>query len=375
MKELGLYVHVPYCKSKCKYCDFNSYMGCEKSMDEYFSCLCQEITSFAPTFKDYVVSTIYIGGGTPSYVDATYIKEILSTIREGYTLSEDVEISMEANPNSVTLEKALVWHDAGINRVSIGLQAVSRKLLKTIGRIHTLRDYKNAVKILKLVGFTNINTDLMLGLPKQHVSDVCRAIKIATQNSTHISAYSLIVEDGTPMQKLIEDGTLKLPSEESAIEMYDIAYDKLQKAGFKRYEVSNFAKEGYECKHNLNCWSYLPYIGFGAGAHSFVENRRCENESGIYDYIDKMKRKGDPTKEKNTLTRDEQIEEYIMLGLRKEEGISPSEIKKLFKYDLLKAKNKEIQKLSKAGLINVSDRISATEMGFFVLNRIILELT
>lgn len=374
MKELGLYVHVPYCKSKCKYCDFNSYMGCEKSMDKYFSCLCQEIKIFAPTFKDYTVTTVYIGGGTPSYVDAKYIKDILSTIKAQFSLSETAEISMEANPNSVSLEKAVIWHNAGVNRISVGLQAVSKRLLKTIGRIHTLKDYKNAIKSLKTAGFTNINTDLMLGLPNQRISDVCKAIKIATKNSTHISAYSLIVEDGTPMKKLIEEGVLKLPSEENTIEMYDIAYDKLKKAGFNRYEVSNFAKSGYECKHNLNCWSYLPYIGFGAGAHSFVENKRCENETSIYDYIDKMET-GDPTKEKITLTRDEQLEEYIMLGLRKEEGISPKEMKQLFKYDILKAKNKEIQKLSKVGLISVSDRISATEMGFFVLNRIILELT
>ena len=374
MKELGLYVHVPYCKSKCKYCDFNSYMGCEKSMDEYFSCLCQEISNSASTFKDYTVTTVYIGGGTPSYVDAKYIQDVLSTIKAQYNLSEGAEISMEANPNSVTLDKAVIWYNAGVNRISIGLQAVSKKLLKTIGRIHTLKDYQNAIKILKLAGFTNINTDLMLGLPKQHVSDVCKAIKIAAKNSTHISAYSLIVEDGTPMKKLIEDGVLKLPSEEATIEMYDIAYDKLKKADFNRYEVSNFAKTGYECKHNLNCWSYLPYVGFGAGAHSFVENRRWENERNIYNYIDKMK-KGDPATEKTLLTRDEQIEEYIMLGLRKEEGLCPKEMKQLFKYDLLKAKNKEIQKLSKAGLITVSDRISATEMGFFVLNRIILELT
>ncbi len=343
-------------------------------MPDYFEYLGKEIVSFANKFKDYTVSTIYIGGGTPSFVSPEFIAKTLSKIKENFEVSKDAEISIEANPNSISPEKAKIWKEAGVNRVSVGLQSASKKLLKTIGRIHTLKDYKNAIKTLKEAGFSNINTDIMIGLPKQDLFDVRKAIRIAAKDSTHISAYSLILEEGTPLYKMVQAKELNLPSEELAVEMYDIAFDKLEKAGFKRYEVSNFAKEGYACKHNLNCWGYLPYIGFGAGAHSFVENRRCENVAGIGEYIARMEKYEDPTINKTELNREEQLEEYVMLGMRKAEGISPEDMKKLFNYDILKQKATEINRLKNAGFIEVSDRIKATEMGFFVLNKIILEL-
>jgi len=374
MKELSVYVHVPFCKSKCKYCDFNSYVGCENLISRYFSCLYKEIKNFGPKFKDYTVTTIYIGGGTPSYVDEKLIANTLKLIKKEFNVAKNSEISMEANPNSITLEKAQIWKGAGINRISVGMQSANNKLLKLIGRIHTLRDYKKAMEFLKLAGFNNINTDIMIGLPKQSLGDMLKAIKVATKHSTHVSAYSLIVEEGTPLKSLIEKKELSLPKEELAIEMYDMAVDKLKKAGFDRYEVSNFAKKGYECKHNLNCWDYLPYIGFGAGAHSFIDNRRCENVHDINVYICKIKESGDPTNNSQMLTKNEQIEEYIMVGMRKTDGIYPKKIKEKFGYNILKAKDKEIEQLQKAGFIEVKNSIYATEMGFFVLNRIILEL-
>lgn len=373
-KKIGLYVHIPFCKSKCNYCNFNSYSKCEDSIDSYFKSLWTEISNVSKTHRNISVDTVYIGGGTPSFVDAIYIAETLDVIRKYYKLLPDAEISIEANPNSITLDKATIWKSAGVNRVSVGLQSSNKKVLRTIGRTHTKLDYVLAMKDLQKAGFSNINTDIMLGLPHQKIRHIHRALALVCKYTTHVSAYSLIVEEDTPIYSQIAQKRIALPHEEKTIKMYEYTHKFLAKHQLHRYEVSNFAKPGYECKHNVNCWNYRQYIGFGAGAHSFIDDDRYNNIEDINKYITAIKKEGKAVVNKYSTTREQQIEEFIMLGLRKVDGVDIKYMRNKFGYNILKEKKRQLDKLRGLGLIEVDDQVSATSRGFYVLNSIILEL-
>ena len=372
LKELGLYVHIPFCASKCMYCNFNSYAGCVHLAPDYLRELISEIKSYSNNAKSYQVTTIFIGGGTPSIMPSGAIATIIKTIKANYKVVDDAEITIEANPNTITFDKAHEWISCGINRVSVGLQSVNGHTLKVIGRTHTLHDYKNAVAILKQVGFTNINTDIMLGLPGQKQSHVKSAINLIHKlGCTHISAYALILEQGTPLYELVNNGLVKLPSETKTLNMYNFAYMYLHKLGYIRYEVSNFAYPGYECKHNLNTWSMVEYLGFGAGAHSYFKNERHSNYDDIKEYIHSKSKI--ETSEK--IDKQEKLEEYIMLGLRKVSGINLDEIRHDFGIDLRVDKAQNIEKLLNFGLIKIKgNMLYATDYGFTLLNKVILEL-
>ncbi len=375
MKELGIYIHIPFCVKKCKYCNFPSYPNMEEFQDEYIKALCEEIDINKDKYRKYSVTTVFIGGGTPSHLMAGGIATILSKLRQSFSIAEDAEISIEANPNSISLEKAYEWKNSGVNRVSVGLQTCKNNLLKLIGRVHTKQDYVKAMKTLQAVGFDNINTDLMLGLPAQKQSDVKVTLKYVVKNGcTHVSAYTLILEEGTPLYSEVQSGKVKLPKEEKVLAMYDYTKKHLEESGFERYEISNFAKPNKECRHNKNCWKMVDYVGFGAGAHSFVNGVRFSNFDTIPEYLSKLK-DGSAVETKETLSNQELFEEEVMLGLRLKEGISLSAIKDKYNIDLLKIKKDVIYKYIDIGLLQLTDNtLSATNAGFKVLNKLILDI-
>lgn len=270
-KEIGLYVHIPFCKQKCYYCDFVSFAGQEQMEEKYVNALKKEIEKYALENKvmskhniepEFIIKTIYIGGGTPSYINEKYIVEIINTIRQNFKVKEEAEITIEANPGTVNLEKLATYKKCGINRLSIGLQAVQDTLLKKIGRIHTYSDFLDTYKNARNVGFANINVDLMINLPLQTVKDVEESVKeIIKLKPEHISVYSLIVEEETPISKMLENKEIKLASDEEERKMYWLVKNILEKHKYIQYEISNFSKVGFESKHNLDCWNQEEYIG------------------------------------------------------------------------------------------------------------------
>lgn len=374
MKKIGLYLHIPFCAKKCQYCSFNSYANLNHLHTDYLLALIKEIEQ--KSSKDFEIDSIFIGGGTPSILKNGYISRIFEAIRQNFIVRKDAEITIEANPNSITFSKAKEWKNAGINRVSVGLQSASEKVLKTIGRIHSTNDYINVMNILKETGFININTDLMLGLPYQDESDIINSIELASSlGATHISYYSLILEEGTPLFELAQKNQIEIPSEDKTLNLYDLALKILEEKGYYRYEVSNFSKPGYECKHNMNCWSMHEYIGIGAGANGYFGGKRYGNVSNVLDYINKVELCENICEFEEKESKDELLEEALMLGLRKVSGISISKLKKDYNFDILKEKEKEIKEFLDLDLIEIKDGyISASNKGFYVLNKIILDL-
>ncbi len=373
-QELGIYIHIPFCKQKCYYCDFISYTNKEKKIDEYINCIIKELNSYE--IENYNVTTIYIGGGTPSFIDCTYIKEIMKVLKDklvhNQTNWEDIEITIEVNPGTVTLQKLKCYIEAGINRISIGLQTTNDKLLEQIGRIHTYEEFLDAYKMARKVGFKNINIDFILGLPNQTIQDLKDTIEKAVQlNPEHISVYSLIVEENTKIEKLINEGKLKLPEEELERQMYWYVKNKLELNGYNHYEISNFAKKGKESRHNKNCWEQKQYIGIGAAAHSYLNNERYSNIENLESYIKNIEL---GNIEKNKIVHEIQnIEdakkEYMILGFRKIEGISINRFKEKFGENPIYVFRKELEKLVTDGLIEIDlDKIKLTNKGLDLAN-------
>lgn len=375
MKKIGVYIHIPFCKTKCNYCSFNSYADKSHLQLEYVSCLCKEIELYSPNFSAYKVDTIYIGGGTPSNLPKCAISTILNQLKSCFSVENNAEISIEINPNSCDFDRIIEYKSAGINRFSIGLQTTKKSCLRILGRTHTVSDYYKCIEDLKLNGFNNINTDLMIGLPTQKLSDVKRALNLVVKLGVkHISVYSLIVEENTKLYDLIQQ-KLKIPKDEKTLSMYNFTQKFLRENGYNQYEVSNFACSGYECKHNLNCWSMCEYIGFGAGAHSYYNNKRYSNFCSIEEYNKLLKSVVLPVENSELISEKEKIEETIMLGLRKTKGISLLAFEKQFNINLLFRKKKEIEKFCKLGFLEITNNyLKVTPSGFKILNKIILEL-
>lgn len=372
--SIGIYVHFPFCVSKCNYCNFNSYSDKNHLQLDYLKALTNEIKKYADKKVD--IDTIFIGGGTPSFMFDGCISTLLSTIKKSFNVLIDAEITIECNPNSVTSKKVYEWKDSGINRVSVGLQSTNANTLKLIGRCHTVKDYVNAIETIKTCGINNINTDCLVGLPRQKLSHIKHTLRLITKfECTHVSVYSLILEEDTPLFKLVNDGEVCLPSEEKVLNMYNFAYEYLEKNGYHRYEVSNFAKDAFECKHNLNTWKMGEYLGFGAGAHSYFKGVRYNNVLSIDEYINYLKNDDFPIEQKEKISNQEKYEETIMLGLRTKFGVNINDLKNNFKVDILKTKEKEINELLNENLIVIiNDFIIPTDLGFTVLNKIILDL-
>ena len=380
-KNIGVYIHIPFCKKKCEYCDFKSYPGKEKLIEKYIKWLKYEIKEVGERNRlDYeneiddlvIVKTIYIGGGTPSMIDSKYISHILNIVKENYILDDNVEITIEINPGTVNKEKLIQYKNSGVNRLSIGLQETHNGLLKILGRIHSYEDFLNTYKLARDIGFNSINVDLMLGLPNQSMFDLEENIeRLINLDPEHISVYSLIIEEGTPFYKKINENTLFLPEEKIEREMYWNTKKKLEKAGYIHYEISNFAKKGYESKHNLSCWNQEEYIGFGVAAHSYTNNVRYSNIDSIEEYIANFESKNETDNvilhEKQN--RESKMKEFMMLGLRKLEGVYIQDFKNKFRENPIFTYRKELEKLVNQGLIEIDgDTIKLTKEGLDFAN-------
>ena len=377
--ELGIYIHIPFCKQKCYYCDFISFIDKEKYVDQYIGNLKREIGSY--DLSKYNVNTIYIGGGTPSVIPSKNIKELLykikEEIKENITNWEDIEITIEVNPGTINREKLKEYKKAGINRLSIGLQSTNNKLLKEIGRIHTFEDFLETYNIAKRVGFENINVDLMIGLPNQTIEDVKQSLnQMIKLNPAHISVYSLIVEENTKIEKMLNNNELKLPDEELERQMYWYVKDTLELNGYNHYEISNFSKKGKESKHNLNCWEQKEYIGLGVAAYSYLNNIRYGNTSNLKKYIEiKNFINKEELEEKEVRIIDEiqnlddRKKEYMLLGLRKIEGISIQKFKEKYIDNPIFLYRKELEKLVNEKLLVIDgDIIRLTNKGLDLAN-------
>ena len=367
-RELGIYIHIPFCKSKCYYCDFASYTNKDDNIEQYIQKVIQEIAQY--NFRDYYVTTIYIGGGTPSYIDEKYIKQLLETLQvklmENEMKWEEIEITIEINPGTITQKKLEQYKNLGINRISLGLQSIKDDLLKKIGRIHTYQEFLEAYQLVKKTGFKNINIDLMIGLPTQNIQDIKETLKeIQRLAPNHVSIYSLIVEEKTKLQQLLDTEELKLPEEELERNMYWYVKNTLEKNGYQHYEISNFAKEGYESKHNKNCWEQKEYIGLGATSHSYLNGVRFSNQDftkeGNWDFTNKK------IEERQTI--EDQKKEYMLLGLRKIKGVSIQEFKQKYVDNPLFLFRKEIEMLVEENLLEVDgDFIRLTKKGIDFAN-------
>ena len=374
MKELGIYIHIPFCKQKCYYCDFVSYANKEEKIQEYIKCLQEEIGIESEKYKneEYEITTIYIGGGTPSFIDDSYIERIINTIKQNYKLYENPEITIEVNPGTTNEEKIKKYKDIGINRISIGLQTTKDNLLKQIGRIHTYEEFLNCYKIVKKIGIDNINVDLMLGLPNQTLEDLKESlIEVINLKPNHISLYSLILEENTILEKMVSQNMTKLPEEDLEREMYWTTKNILEENGYIHYEISNFSKKGYESKHNLNCWGQKEYLGFGVAAHSYIKNRRYCNTNNIEDYIKNIQN-GKILNNRTICEIQNKIEEqkeYMLLGLRKIQGIDIQEFKNKFIDNPIYIFHKELEKLIKEELVEIDlNQIKLTSKGLDFAN-------
>lgn len=366
--EIGIYVHIPFCKKKCDYCDFISYCNKDNLIKDYVESLKIEIQS--QNIKPEI-TTIYIGGGTPSYIDSKYIIEIIGKIKEK-KVSPNAEITIEVNPGTVTKEKLEDYKICGINRISIGLQSTNNILLKEIGRIHDFDQFIETYKLAQKVGFKNINVDLMLGLPNQRIKDLKESLEqVLKLKPKHISVYSLIVEDGTPIANKIEKGELQLPDEELERNMYWFVKNTLELNGYKHYEISNFAKKGYESKHNLNCWNQKEYIGIGVAAHSYRDITRYSNTENIEEYIENVK-KGEFNKNKiihEVQKEDDAKKEYMLLGLRKINGVDINQFKNKFGDNPIYLFRNELKKLTDEKLLIIdNNNIKLTNKGLDLAN-------
>ena len=352
MKEIGIYVHIPFCKSKCFYCDFVSYTNKNTEIRRYVDCLKREINYRSK--DEYLVKTIFFGGGTPSIIDAKYIVEILNEINDAYIVDKNAEITIEINPGTINKVKFEKYKEIGINRISIGLQSANNELLKEIGRIHTYEDFENTIKLAKEVGFNNINVDVMIGIPNQTIYDVEDTFdKLLTLDLTHISVYSLIYEDGTLMTKMIDDEKLQEVDEEIERYMYWYAKRRLEDNGFIHYEISNFAKPSYRCKHNLDCWNQKEYLGFGVAAASYIDNFRIKNTDSLDKYISNINNdkyyKNLKIEEKQNI--DEQMKEFVILKLRMMEGFKTKDFTTKFNRDFYSVFEEQFEKLLDEELI------------------------
>ena len=368
MKELGIYVHIPFCKKKCAYCDFISFENKLDLEEKYIGALKKEIDGIKIA-DEYIVTTIYIGGGTPSIINPAYIGEILNCIKNKFQLLNP-EITMEVNPGTVTREKLEKLYNLGVNRLSIGLQSVSNQLLKLIGRIHAYEQFLDSYNLAREIGFKNINIDLMIGLPTQDLEDIEDSLdKVISLNPEHISVYSLILEEGTILKKKVDNGELALPPETIERKMYWKVKERLEEAGYIHYEISNFAKKGYESKHNLNCWNQKEYIGFGLAAHSYLENKRYSNIENLEEYIEGIENNKDIKTVHEEQTEESKMKEYMLLGLRKIEGVNISQFKTKFVHNPVYVYRNELNKLVKEELLEVEDdNIKLTNKGIDLAN-------
>ena len=368
--SLGLYVHVPYCVRKCNYCDFCSLpKGGAGVPDYYVDRLCVEISAYSKR-ADRSLDTVYFGGGTPSLLTPSQMEKIVGAIRKAFSISPSAEITFEANPGTLTREKANEFYKLGFNRVSIGLQSIHENEMKKLGRIHSYEDFLSSYKMLREAGFDNISVDLMYGIPYQTKESFCESLRaVIALSPEHISAYGLMIEEGTPF--FAERDRLELPSLDEEYDMYALASKLLSEAGYEHYEISNYAKPGYRSRHNSLYWNLGEYIGVGAAAHSFFEGKRYSNSEDVDEYISSVSLNDGGDKESLL----DLAYEYAMLRLRLKEGFLLSDYEERFGSSFTAGKEDILDRLRREGLISLKDgMIALTERGFYLSNSILVEI-
>ena len=396
-RSLGIYVHIPFCARKCRYCDFLSFAADEAVKERYIQALLGEIEAapvkfaFAP--GEYEIRTVYIGGGTPSCIEEVYIKKILCKLYEVFSIprENDIEITLEANPGTVDRDKLRVYRDAGVNRLSLGLQSTDERELRVLGRIHTFAEFEASFLAAREAGFSNINADIMTALPGQTreilEDTLCKLIRLEPE---HISAYSLIIEEGTPFYALygtteekasgkteeVVNGGNGLPSEEEERALYYFVRDELKEHGYMQYEISNFAQEGYASRHNTAYWKRIPYLGLGLGAASLINEIRYRNTTDFKTYLARSGEKG-AFIEEIQLSLQDRMEETMFLGLRMREGVSKAYFRDCYGKSMEAVYEKELVSLERDGLIvNTPERIYLTDRGIdygnYVFSRFLL---
>ncbi len=386
MNCLGIYIHVPFCVKKCDYCDFLSAPAGNETMERYVKALIKEIELSKEKMTEYLVDTVFIGGGTPSILEGNLITRMLGVLRENVNIADNAEISIECNPGTVTEEKLLLYKEAGINRLSFGLQSTRDKELKSIGRIHSYRQFLDSYDMAIKSGFDNINIDLMSALPGQSEKSYKETLeRIIGLHPEHISVYSLIVEDGTKMKDRVERARAKgdniLPGEEVERRMYYMTKALLGRAGYGRYEISNYAKPGFECRHNVGYWKRKEYLGFGIGAASLYKEERYNNVTDIKLYMNQLlEEKGydnilnNIEENKQKLSIEEQMEEFMFLGLRRMVGISTKEFENKFRKRFGDIYGKVSERLVSQGLLEQNgDFLRLTERGIDISNYVMSE--
>ena len=360
MKPLGLYLHIPFCISKCKYCDFLSAPSEFQERQDYVESLCRDIRSYWNLAEAYVVVSIFLGGGTPSVLTPAQIKDIFKSIKETFQLSGEAEITIEMNPGTVDKEKLRTYREVGINRLSIGLQSALDEELKKLGRIHTFEEFLDTYKLAREAGFHNINIDLMSAIPGQTVESYEHTLRtVAEIKPEHISAYSLIIEEGTPFYERYGQAQHQeeLPGEEDERRMYQMTKEILAQYGYERYEISNYAKKGYACRHNLGYWERAEYLGIGRGASSLMDNQRWIQGE-----------------DKEEIDRQGQMEEFMFLGLRKMQGISGIQFENCFGNTIEEIYGDVLEKLEQEKMLEVKeDKIRLTKRGIDVSNYVFCE--
>ena len=378
--ELELYIHIPFCVRKCNYCDFFSASGTEEEQAAYVSAMIQEIQSYQELSGEYEVQTIFLGGGTPSLLTPEQIEQIFNAIYHTFSVNENAEITMEMNPGTVDIEKLHAMKAAGVNRLSIGLQSAQNEELKMLGRIHTFEEFLETWKLIEQAGFKNRNIDLMSALPGQTIESYEDTLsKVLALEPEHISAYSLILEEGTVFYDWYEKGKLdrgawKLPSEEEEYAMGELTILRLAEAGMYRYEISNYAKPGKECRHNLGYWDRVEYLGIGAGSSSLIKGERFDHIRDRKAYIEKIRNGESILIDREILSVESQMEEFMYLGLRKVEGVSRTDFQNYFGKNVDDVYGKILDKLEEEQLLEFSgDRIRLTHRGMDVSNCVLAE--
>lgn len=387
-KKLGLYIHIPFCIKKCSYCDFLSFSATDQAKEQYVQQLIKELQVRSAAFKDCFLDTVFLGGGTPSALEERHIAGIMDAVQGNFTLEENAEITMEMNPGTVNEQKFMAYHKAGINRISFGVQSMQNKELRLLGRIHTVEEFLENYKAARKAGFSNINIDLMSALPNQTLKDVQKNLTEAVKLSPeHLSCYGLIIEEGTPFYQLYEEQELRrqageerpedtLPTEQLEREMYQWISDFLEEQGYVHYEISNYAKPGMECKHNLKYWERKEYLGVGLGAASFVKDTRFSNVRTIEEYL-----QADIEQEMEVLMEEQEIidetsamEEFMFLGLRKLQGISKAEFYQSFGKEYMQVYGTVHHRMTGQGLLEEEgDRVRLSKLGIDVSNYVMGE--
>lgn len=374
-KELGLYVHIPFCVKKCGYCDFLSWCGTSEEKETYVQALLKEIESYREFARGYRVSTVFVGGGTPSVLEAGQMEGVLGNIQEVFELKKKPEITLEMNPGTVTEEKLQCYKENGVNRLSIGLQSVKNEKLEVLGRIHSYEEFLESYELARKAGFTNISVDLISSIPGQKLEEWKEELAaLSALSPEHISVYQLIIEAETPFYEKYAEHEELLPDEEESREIYLWTGSFLKEQGYEQYEISNYAKPGKESRHNLKYWERGDYLGLGLGAASMVRNIRMSNTKDMKTYLERCGQPKTMREDVQFLEEARQMEEFMFLGLRKTRGVSRKEFRRIFGQEMDMVYEKALHKCLENGMLKEhKDRVYLSEEGVLLSNAVLSE--